>query len=309
MPSWRARILDRVIRTLMRRRDWGDGRALTRRARIFFGAPPVYRSLVAWGVRREPVRAGAVRGEWLVPAAALPGVVLYVHGGGFVSCSAATHRPIAAALARFSRRRVFNIDYRLAPEHPFPAAPDDVLAAYEWLLATGTPAGSIALAGDSAGGNLVLGLAQRLRDRGRPSPACVVAFSPWTDLAAVGASARANDGLDAMFRYENLADFAAVYLGGASATAPETSPMYASLGGLPPMLLHVGSTEVLLDDARRVDARVRSAGGTSHLEVFDDVPHCWQMMVPFVPEAAVSLRSAAAFIEQHVAHGAPRASV
>ncbi len=300
MPSWQARISDLGIRAVVRRRNWGDARALARRARAVFGAPPLYRSLAAWGVRRERVCAGPVRGEWLVPTAALPGVVLYVHGGGFVSCSAATHRPIAAALARHSRRRVPNIDYRLAPEHPFPAAPDDVLAAYEWLLATGTPAGAVALAGDSAGGNLVLGLALRLRDLGRPRPTCVVVFSPWADLAATGASARANDGPDAMFRTENLADFAAVYLGGAPADAPAASPVYAALGGLPPVLLHVGSTEILLDDARRVDARVRAAGGASRLVVFDDVPHCWQMLVPFVPEATASLRAAAAFVVQHV---------
>lgn len=301
MPTWQARAFARYCRTFVRSGDWGDGRHLAQRARALFGAPPVYRSLAAWGVQRAGVRDGPVRGEWLVPAHALPGVVLYVHGGGFVSCSAATHRPIAAALARYSRRRVLNIDYRLAPEHPFPAAPDDVLAAYEWLLATGTSADTIAVAGDSAGGNLVLGLAQRLRDLGRPAPACVIAFSPWTDLAATGASARENDGIDAMFRFQNLPDFAAVYLDGFSAESPAASPLYAPLGGLPPMLIHVGSTEVLLDDARRVEAAVRAAGGACQVRVFDDVSHCWQMMVPIVPEATVSLRAAAAFAVQHLA--------
>jgi acetyl esterase/lipase len=121
-----------------------------------------------------------------VPRAALPGVVLYVHGGGFVSCSAATHRPITAALARLTARTVFSVDYRLAPEHRFPAAVEDVFAAYEWLLAAAGPNQRIALAGDSAGGNLVLGLSVRLRDQRRPAPACVVAFSPWTDHASSG---------------------------------------------------------------------------------------------------------------------------
>ena len=300
MPSWQARLFALVMRAVVRRRDWGDGRALARRARRVFGAPAVYRSLASWGVRRERVEVGPVRGEWLVPSEARTGVVLYVHGGGFVSCSAATHRPIAAALARHSRRRVLNIDYRLAPEHPFPAAPDDILTAYEWLLATGTPASAIALAGDSAGGNLVLSLAVRLRNLGRPAPACVIAFSPWADLSAAGASTRDNDGADAMFRFENLAAFAAVYLDGAPPDAPDASPLYAALGGLPPLLIHVGSTEILLDDARRIDDRVRAAGGVSRLVVFDDVPHCWQMMVPLVPEATASLRAAAGFIVQHV---------
>jgi acetyl esterase/lipase len=163
-------------------------------------------------LRRERVRVGSISGEWLEPKVPLAGVLLYVHGGGFVSCSAATHRPIAAALARFTQRRVFSLDYRLAPEHRFPAAVEDVLAGYEWLLATGAVGQSIALAGDSAGGNLVLAGSISLRDDGLPMPVCLVAFSPWTDLAGTGPSARENDGADPMFRYENLADFAGVYL-------------------------------------------------------------------------------------------------
>ncbi len=237
-----------------------------------------------------------MRGEWLIPEAPLRGVLLYVHGGGFVSCSAATHRPITAALARFAKRRVFSVDYRLAPEYRFPAAMDDVCAAYEWLMQTLPPDEPVALVGDSAGGNLVLGLALRLRDRRQRAPACVVAFSPWTDLAATGESARSNDGADAMFRYENLRDFAAVYLGGAPAVTPEASPLHDDMGGLPPVLLHVGSTEILLDDSRRVNDRIRNAGGSCRLQVYDDVAHCWQMLVPFVPEARMSLQGAAAFI-------------
>jgi acetyl esterase/lipase len=227
-------------------------------------------------------------------------VVLYVHGGGFVSSSAAAHRPIAAALARLSGRRVFSLDYRLAPEHRFPAAADDVFAAYTWLSSTVSSDHRIALAGDSAGGNLVLGLSVRLRDGERPMPACIVAFSPWTDLAATGASARDNDGRDAMFHYQNLAEFAAVYLGDARADAPEVSPVFADLAALPPLLQHVGSTEVLLDDARRIDHSIRSSGGDSEITVYDDVAHCWQMLAPWLPEARTSLRDAASFIAHHL---------
>jgi acetyl esterase/lipase len=242
-----------------------------------------------------------VRGEWLTPAAPLPGAIFYVHGGGFVSCSSATHRPVAAAVARSSRRPVLSIDYRLAPEHPFPAASADVLAAYDRLLASGLSPRAVALAGDSAGGNLALGLALHLRDLGRPRPACVVLFSPWTDLTAAGPSAKSNDGPDVMFRYENLPDFAAVYLNGAPAGAPPASPLYADLAGLPPVLLHVGSTEILLDDARRLHTRLLAAGGSSQLDVFQDVPHCWQMLVPWVPEASASLSAAGAFLAKHLA--------
>ncbi|MBA3271398.1 MAG: alpha/beta hydrolase, partial [Acidobacteria bacterium] len=241
-----------------------------------------------------------VQGEWLIPDAPIPGVVFYVHGGGFVACSAATHRPITAALAHLTRCRVFSVEYRLAPEHRFPAAHDDVLAAYEWLLSTGTTSSGVALAGDSAGGNLVLALAVRLRDQSLPAPACVVAFSPWSDLAGTGASVQSNDGRCAMFRSENIVDFAAATLGAAPPSAPAVSPVYADLHGLPSALLHVGSTELLLDDARRVHEGIRAAGGASRLEIYADVPHCWQMLVPFVPEARRSLRDAAAFITQSI---------
>jgi epsilon-lactone hydrolase len=300
MPSWQARIAAVVVRALLRRHDWGSGYALARRSRRLFGAPRAFQWFVVLGLRRELVRVGGVRGEWLVPPAARPGVILYLHGGGFVSCSAATHRPITAALARHAQRAVFSADYRLAPEHPFPAALDDVLAAYEWLLGTGVSASAIALAGDSAGGNLVFALALRLRDTGRPKPACIVAFSPWTDLASTGATVQANDGQDAMFHQENLFAFASTYLADALPDNPTASPAYGVVSDLPPILLHVGSTELLLDDARRLHAEVCRAGGTSHLAVYDDVPHCWQMFAPLVPEATESLRAAATFIGQHL---------
>lgn len=302
MPSWQAALHGAGVRMIVRRRSWGTERALTRRARLIFGAPPVCRSLTSWSVRCVRVPRGSVRGEWLLPRNPSSGIVLYVHGGGFVSCSPATHRPIAAALARLTSRRVFSLDYRLAPEHRYPAACDDVFAAYEWLVGA-SPDERVAAAGDSAGGNLVLGLAVRLRDLARRTPACLVAFSPWTDLAATGASARGNDGRDVMFHYENIVDFAAVYLGDASADDPAASPVRANLTDLPPVLLHVGSTEILLDDARRVDEAIRVSGGSCQLSVYEDVAHCWQMLVPFVPEASASLKSAASFITSHLERG------
>jgi acetyl esterase/lipase len=303
MPTWQARIFSLAVRAVVRRRHWGSEPDLARRARRVFGTLPQYSRFAARGLRRERVDTGQVRGEWLIPDAASAAVIFYVHGGGFVACSAATHRPITAALARFTRCRVFSVEYRLAPEHRFPAAHDDVLAAYEWLLATGVASSAVALAGDSAGGNLVLTLGVRLRDAQRPTPACIVAFSPWTDLAGTGRSLVANDGRCAMFRPENIAGFAGAALGTAPAAAPAASPVYADLQGLPPTLLHVGSTELLLDDARRVHERIAAAGGVSRLEIFEDVPHCWQMFVPFVPEATASLRDAATFIMQNVVAG------
>jgi acetyl esterase/lipase len=219
-----------------------------------------------------------------------------VHGGGFVACSAGTHRPITAGLARISGRRVFSLDYRLAPEHRFPAALDDVLAAYRWLLEQGIPPDSLALAGDSAGGGLVLSTLLRARDVGLPLPACALCFSPWTDLAGSSAESRLNDGRCAMFHPENVVEFASAYLGDISPMDPYASPVFADLGGLPPVLLQVGSTELLLEDARRVHVKIQSAGGISRLEIFDDVFHCWQMLDGLLPEARVALNQAAEFI-------------
>ena len=291
-----------AVRVLVRRRGWGDERALVRRARRVWGMPGLVASVPLLGLRREPVATAAVRGEWIVPRDAEPGAVLYVHGGGYVACSPVTHRPITAALARRTRRRVFAVAYRLAPEHRFPAALDDVVAAYRWLLAS-VPARSIALDGDSAGGGLVLALLGRLHAERLPTPACAVCVSPWTDLAGTGASTRENAGRDAMFRPENLAQFARVYLGGDLTLSrdPRASPVYADPAGLPPLLLQVGSTELLLDDARRVHEAVRAAGGVSHLEVFDDVPHGWEMFVGLVPEATAAVGHAAAFMREHLA--------
>jgi acetyl esterase/lipase len=298
MASWQARLMNVAVRIMIRRRHWGGELALARRARRVFGTPSILQSVVARGLSRQPVQR-PVRGEWLCPKVPWPGVLLYIHGGGFVACSPATHRPITAALARLTQLRVFSLDYRLAPEHRYPAAVEDVVRAYEWLQSE-TEGSPIAVAGDSAGGNLVLGLALRLRDRGQSLPACLVAFSPWTDLAATGASARTNDGLDPMFHYENMNSFAGAYLNGVSPNAPEVSPVFADLGGLPPVLLHVGATETLLDDSRRVHERIRDAGGVSELKIHEGVAQCWHMLQPFVPEATASLCAAAAFITRNL---------
>jgi monoterpene epsilon-lactone hydrolase len=303
-PSWQARCLNASVRMLVRRKNWGDERGIVRRARRLFGTPSPFAWLRTRGLNVQGVRDGALRGEWLTPEKASGskgvGVILYIHGGGYVACSAATHRPITAALARLSRRSVFSLDYRLAPEHPFPAALDDAFAAYQWLLAQGTPASEIALAGDSAGGGLVLACLLRVRDAGLPMPACAVCFSPWTDLAGTGESIRSNDGRCAMFRPENTGAFASVYLAGASARDAYASPVFADLQGLSPLLLQAGSTELLLDDARRVHDKVQAAGGTSRLEVYTDVAHCWQMLDGLVPEARDALLQAATFICEHL---------
>jgi acetyl esterase/lipase len=315
VPSLRARLFNACSRALIRRERWGrDERAVARRARLLFGTPAPFRWARTRDVRITPIDYGGVRGEWVVPAHAAKdaagaaveaaagdaGVILYLHGGGYVSCSPATHRPITAALARLTGSRVFAADYRLAPEHRYPAAFDDSVAAYRWLLAQGVPATSVSIAGDSAGGGLTLALLLRARDEGLPHPAAAVCFSPWADLAGTGASIRANDSRCSMFRPPNIPEFAAAYLGSASAYEPYASPMHAAdFTNLPPVLLQVGSTELLLDDARTVHEKILAAGGASRLEVYEDLMHCWQILDGVVPEARLALRSAAAFIREH----------
>jgi epsilon-lactone hydrolase len=297
MPSWQARVFDKLIIALARRRHWGDPEHLKVRARRIFGAPSWYSSSRAFKVRIQRTD-GTIPGEWIVPEGPpTDDVILYFHGGGYVSCSPRTHRPITAALARDSGCRVLALDYRLAPEYQFPMAFNQAVAAYHWLLMHGTKPSSIVLAGDSAGGGLVLSLLAALQQREAASvPACAVAFSPWTDLACTGASLVENDGRSAMFHTENIAEFAAAYLGDASPRDPRASPLYADLSGMPPVLLHVSSSELLLDDARRVHEAIQSSGGDSTLHVFDGVPHGWQLLDGLVPEARVSLAEAATFI-------------
>ena len=297
MSSWRARCLTAGVRAYVRRRKWGDDeRAVARRARRVFGGSGIFQRPQLLGVRIEPVRDGDVRGEWVTASDSQHGTLLYIHGGGYVGCSPATHRPITAGLARRAHRRVFAVDYRLAPEHRFPAALDDCVAAYRWLLNSGVAPASLALAGDSAGGGLVLATLVRLREQGVPMPASAACFSPWTDLAGTGESLQRNNGRCAMFYPENIGEFAGAYLADASPQNAYASPVFADLSGLPPLLLQVEASELLLDDSRRVHEKVVRAGGVSRLAIFEGVFHCWQMLDRVMPEAGLALQQAADFM-------------
>ncbi|MFC5429599.1 alpha/beta hydrolase [Paraburkholderia denitrificans] len=239
-----------------------------------------------------------LRGEWLLREAGATRTVLYLHGGGYYFCSPKSHRTITFGLAPRAKADVFSLDYRLAPEHPFPAALDDALAAYRCMLAAGRRAESIVIAGDSAGGGLALATLVALRDAGDRLPAGAVLFSAWTDLACTGASLRENDGRDPMFTGEVFARVAPLYLGGASATNPHASPLHASLHGLPPLFMLAGSTEVLLDDTRRVAERARAAGVHVECEIARGLPHIWPIYAPFMPEARRALDDAARFVQR-----------
>jgi epsilon-lactone hydrolase len=289
--------MNAYIRKFVRRESWGpDPRSVAESARKTFGAPPAYRRFVSRGLDVSEVNEKDVRGEWVSPLVPGEGVILYIHGGGFLSCSPGTHRPVTAALARSTGRRVFSVDYRLAPEHPFPAGLDDVVAAYRWLVDKWSAPQEIVVAGDSAGGGLVLSLLVRLRDEEVPLPACAICLSAWTDLSGGSDSVSVNDGRCHMFRRGNNDEFAAGYLNGTPATEPLASPVYAGLSGLPPVLMQVGSTEMLLDDSRRVHRKIIDAGGVCELQIFDDVAHGWHLAVGLVPEADEALRKISGFI-------------
>ncbi len=239
-----------------------------------------------------------VCGEWIRPRqiADSGNVILYLHGGGYVSCTPLTHRPITTSLARLARCPVFSLHYRLAPEHPFPAAVDDAAAAFRWLVASGIPANKVAMAGDSAGGGLVIAAMLRLRASGNALPACGVCLSPWVDLT--GADHYQNSSSCSMFQPADIATFAALYLNGAPAQTAEASPLFGDLSSLPPLLTQVSSTELLLDDAVRLHHKAERSGVASRLSVYPGLPHVWQVLTPLVPEAKTALAEIASFVNK-----------
>lgn len=255
---------------------------------------------VPTGVSIEPVDAGGVPGFWFTPSDAREDrALLYLHGGGYVMGSVATHRSLIARLARATGVRCLGLDYRLAPEHPFPAAIEDVVAVHGWLRARGLAPERITFAGDSAGGGLVLGSLVALRDAGEPLPAAAIALSPLADLELTGASvARVGD--DPLVPVEGTRRMAAAYLaGGGDPRDPRASPIHADFRGFPPLLIEVGTREILLDDARRVAERARRAGVEVELFVGEGLTHVWPLH-PQLPEAAESIERMARFVARHL---------
>ena len=295
MPSIQARLLVRFLRWRVKKpiKDPVDLAAI----RVQLNQP--YRGRIPRNIQIKTV-SGPVPGEWVVSdqAASDAPIMLYLHGGGFFACSPATHRAVTLAFARSGKLRLFVPDYRLAPEHRFPAALDDAIICCDWIKAeAGQPVAAIA--GDSAGGNLALATLLRLRDTGRAMPAAGVAFSAITDLAATGGSIVENDQRDALFFGASVARLSEVYLPpGLDPRDPLVSPLYADLTGLPPLLLHVGADEVLRDDSVRLAARAQSAGVNVTLRVWPGVPHAWQLMAQMLPEGRRSLQEAAQFVLQ-----------
>ena len=247
----------------------------------------------------ESVDAAGVRAEWVTPEDCEPGrVVMYLHGGGYATGTAEAFRGLSSHLARAARARVLAVDYRLAPEHPFPTALDDALAAYDLIISSGYAPEHIALIGDSSGGGLALGTLVALRDRGAPLPATAVCLCPWTDMTLCGASVEENADTDPMVQAATLALMADAYLGERDRRTPTASPLFADLVGLPPLLVQVGAGELLVDDAKRLAERATAAGVEVTLEVWDDVFHVWHSFADLLPEARDAIERIGTYVDQ-----------
>ena len=297
--SFQAALASLWIRARIKRKPAGE-EALVKFTRRVFATP-------AWAVRYHSRDVGIletntpVKGEWVSPRQDHESsrVIYYLHGGGYVCGSAKGSRPITATLVRLLKVRSFSLDYRLAPECRFPAGLDDAVAGYRWLVSSGVEPSEISIVGDSAAGGLVIALVMKLRDLGEALPASIVSLSPWTDMAGTGESIRANAKRDPFFVPEDVERYAQLYLGTQSRQLPLASPLYGDFTGLPPMLIQVGESEMLLDDARGVHAKAIAAGVSSELQIFPGMPHVWHLMTPFVPEALAALRQVAEFLERN----------
>ena len=249
----------------------------------------------------QPAKLRDVPAEWTAtPAADRDRVILFLHGGGYVSGSLESHRHAVAQAGREAGTRTLALAYRLAPEHPFPTALGDALAGYRFLLESGFAPGRIALAGESAGGGLALAVALNLRARGLPLPACLWLSSPWTDLALTGVSLDTKAAVDPLLSRVYLAELAAAYLNGADPGDPLVSPIRADLAGLPPMLIQVGSAETLLDDALRLAGVAAAADVAVELQVWPHMIHAWHLFYPEVAAGRRSLASAGRYIRTHL---------
>ena len=299
MPSLRARLLNRYLRLVMKPK------------RLHEIDPPLLRAWVEKralafypkNVSRESVDAPAP-GEWHRPVKiSSSATILYLHGGGYVFGSVKLYRPLTMALAAKAGCEVFSAEYRLAPEHRCPAAIEDAIAAYDWLVGSGRDPKSIVLAGDSAGGGLCLTTMMALRDRGALMPAGAVLYSPWTDLATTGASIDANAESDAMFQRDSIVNGPGHYVGGLDAKDPRVSPLYGDLKGLPPLLVFASEAEMLFDDSTRLVEKAVRAGVGVRFEPRAGLAHAWPIFHPVLPEAKEAVAITADFVRERAGGG------
>jgi len=252
-------------------------------------------------VKHEAVDVDGTPGEW-ISTEGTPGdaTILYLHGGGYVIGSVNSHREMISRIARTAQMRALAIDYRLAPEHPFPAAVEDATKAYRWLLRQGVTPEKVVIAGDSAGGGLTVALLLALRDAGDPLPAAAVCISPWTDLEITGESMVTKKDVDPMIRPDDAKWGAERYCGPADPRNPLMSPIHADLSGLPPLLIQVGTSEVLLSDSTRLAERAKAAGVDVTLEEWEEMVHVWHFFAFMLPEGQQAIERIGEFVRGKV---------
>jgi acetyl esterase/lipase len=252
----------------------------------------------------EPVTAHGVRGEWTwTPGDTDAAALLYLHGGGYVIGSLDSHRHLVAEAGRAAGCRALALDYRLAPEHPFPAPVEDAVAGYRWLLDRGVEPGRVAIAGDSAGGGLVVAAMVAIRDAGLPQPGCGWCISPWVDMAASGETMTSRAAADPTVQKDGILEMARLYLNGGDPRAPLASPIYADLAGLAPLLIQVGACETLLDDALSLAKVAGAADVRVDLQVWPEMIHVWHLFHPELAAGRRAIRDGALFVRAHTGRG------
>ncbi|WP_419846003.1 alpha/beta hydrolase [Candidatus Poriferisocius sp.] len=263
------------------------------------GFETAYSSMpVADGVSFAPVDAGGVPAEWVTPAEVEGNrAIIYLHGGGYVVGNLNTHRHVVSRLAAEAKARLLNVDYRLAPENPYPAALDDAVAAWQWHLANGGEAAHTAISGDSAGGGLTIALCMKLRDEGLEQPACAAPISPWTDLTFSGDSMTERAERDPMLAgADSLHGMVMSYAQSVDATDPYVSPVFGTFDNLAPMMIQVGTEEVLYDDSTRVVKGIENANGSVEFRPWQDMMHVWHLLASIAPEAEEGIAEMAEYI-------------
>lgn len=303
--SWQGRAISRLAKTLVK--PVVDRVTFTRRVMKFsqLGFDAVTLALpVPSDIHVSRSQVGGVPGEWLIAGRGVRSnrVVLYFHGGAYFFGSPRSHRAVTWRLSRDCKAKVLALDYRQPPDWAYPAPIDDAIKAYKALLETGYSADHIVFAGDSAGGNLAMVAMIRLREMGLPMPSSAVLISPWGDLTCSGKSIAENAEKDPLIPLGALHFAAASYSNKQDPSSPLISPVYADFTGLPPILIQVGSTEVLLSDAERLAEQAEKAGVLCRLQVWENMPHVFHVMAAWLPEARHALREIGAFVHNHLAH-------
>jgi acetyl esterase/lipase len=256
---------------------------------------------IASDVHIESVEANGVKAEWSsTPHADSACAILFLHGGGYLSGSLDSHRPLATEIGRVCKARTLALGYRLAPEHPFPAALEDALAGYRFLLSCGIQPRHIAVAGDSAGGGLTVALMVSAHDDGLPQPACGWCISPWVDLECLGESMNSKAEVDPLIQKPYLKELAGAYLNGAHPRSARAAPLYANLKGLSPLLIQVGSAETLLDDAVRLANVAGAADVAVTLEIWPDMIHAWPLFHQQLTAGRQAIARAGTFIRSRM---------